>query len=144
EQQRWLVDQMSAAPKDACLLLAVHHPPYSLDTTHGGYPEIELAIDSAIHATGRIPSAVLSGHVHSYQRYERTIGKVKVPYIVAGAGGHAKAARLMHTIQRGTNGKPPPPGFPTTRRDLKMEHFVDIDPSYVRGARGRKRPDRTA
>src|SRR5262249_16555327 len=132
EQQRWLVDQMSAAPKDACLLLAVHHPPYSLDTTHGGYPEIEVAIDSAIHATGRIPTAVLSGHVHSYQRYERTIGKVKVPYIVAGAGGHANPAPLMHTIPRGTKRQPPPRGFETPRRDLNLEHFVDIDPGYVR------------
>jgi len=131
EQQRWLVDQMNAAPKDACLLLAVHHPPYSLDTTHGGYPDIEVAIDSAIHTTGRIPTAILSGHVHSYQRYERTIGKVKVPYIVAGAGGYANAAKLMHTVERGTNGKPLPRDFQTTHPDLKLAYFVDVDPGYV-------------
>jgi 3',5'-cyclic AMP phosphodiesterase CpdA len=42
EQQQWLMQQIAAAPKDKCLSVTVHHPPYSLDTTHGGYPEIEV------------------------------------------------------------------------------------------------------
>ena len=138
-QQRWLVDQMAAASKDACLLLAVHHPPYSLDTTHRGYPEIAVAIDSAIQTTGRVPTAVLSGHVHSYQRYERTVGKVKVPYVVAGAGGYANAAKLMHTIERGTNGNPLPRDFQTTHPDLKLAYFVDTDPGYLRVSVDRKK-----
>src|SRR5262249_34670071 len=40
EQLRWLKQQLDAAPRDKCLLVAVHHPPYSLDTSHGGYPDI--------------------------------------------------------------------------------------------------------
>ena len=132
EQQRWLVNQLAAASKNECVILAVHHPPYSLDTTHGGYPEIEVAIDSAIHATGRVPAAVLSGHVHSYQRYERVLGGAKVPYIVAGAGGYANTLKLLHKIEKDANGKPLPKNFQTTHPDLKLATFVDTDPGYLR------------
>jgi hypothetical protein len=65
EQQQWFRDQVSNAPSGKALIVAVPHPPYSLDTTHGGYPDIEIALDRIIQATGRIPTAVLSGHVHS-------------------------------------------------------------------------------
>jgi len=132
EQQRWLVSQLAAAPKGECVILAVHHPPYSLDTTHRGYPEIEVAIDSAIHTTGRVPTAVLSGHVHSYQRYERVIGSSKVPYVVAGAGGFANKPSLLHQIETTSKGKPLPRNFQTTHPDLKLAHFVDKDPGYLR------------
>jgi hypothetical protein len=132
EQQQWLHAQMVAAPKDQCLIVAVHHPPYSLDTTHGGYPEIEIAIDSAIHSSGRIPDAVLSGHVHSFQHFERTLGNKKVPYLVAGAGGYANTAKLMHQIETQRNGKPLPKNFQTTHPDLKLVTFNDRDPGYLR------------
>jgi hypothetical protein len=132
EQQRWLVSQLTAAPKDECLILAVHHPPYSLDTTHRGYPEIEVAIDSAIHTTGRVPTAVLSGHVHSYQRYERVIGSSKVPYVVAGAGGFANKLSLLHQIETTSKGKPLPRNFQTTHPDLKLAYFIDKNPGYLR------------
>ena len=61
EQQQWFEQQVANAPDDKALLIAVHHPPYSLDTVHGGYPDIEMAIDRAIQGTGRVPSAVLAG-----------------------------------------------------------------------------------
>ena len=38
---------------------------------------------------GLRPDAHLAGHSHNYQRYRRTIDGTKVPYIVAGCGGHA-------------------------------------------------------
>jgi hypothetical protein len=132
EQQRWLNTQIAAVPKDQCLILAVHHPPYSLDTTHRGYPEIEVAIDTAIKETGRVPTAVLSGHVHSYQRYERTVGAAKVPYVIAGAGGYANTAKLLHKIEKTAQGQPLPKNFQTTHPDLKLAHFVDTDPGYLR------------
>jgi hypothetical protein len=42
---------------------------------------------------------VLSGHVHSYQRFERDLGGKKVPYIIAGAGGYANTLKLLHKIE---------------------------------------------
>ncbi len=131
EQQQWFLSQVSKAPQDKALLIAVHHPPYSLDTSHGGYPDIEIAIDRMIQSTGRVPTAVLSGHVHSYQRFERSLKSKKVPYIIAGAGGYANTPQLMHKIEL-LNGKPLPKGFQTTHADLKLMAHNDKAPGFLR------------
>src|SRR5207245_2381149 len=102
EQQRWLQAQMAAAPKDKCLIVTVHHPPFSLDDTHGGCPEILDALDRAGSAAGRMPDLVLSGHVHDYQRFTRRVGGVATPYMIQGAGGYAHDSQSMHKLQRKT------------------------------------------
>jgi len=132
EQQQWFQAQVSGASKDKALIIAIHHPPYSLDTTHGGYPDIEISIDRMIQATGRVPTAVLSGHVHSYQRFERNLKGRKVPYIVAGAGGYANTLKLLHKIEVDSKGKPLPPGFQTTHPDLKLMAHNDQEPGFLR------------
>src|SRR5712691_5681222 len=132
EQQQWFQSQVSNAAKDKALIVTVHHPPYSLDTTHGGYPDIEIALDRVIQASGRIPTAVLSGHVHSYQRFERDLGTKKVPYIVAGAGGYANKHALVHKIETTAGGTPLPPGFQTTHPDLKLMAHNDKEPGFLR------------
>jgi hypothetical protein len=132
EQQQWFQDQVSKAAADKALIVTVHHPPYSLDTTHGGYPDIEIAVDRIIQATGRIPTAVLSGHVHSYQRFERDLGPKKVPYIVAGAGGYANKFSLLHKIETTAGGKALPAGFQTTHPDVKLMAHNDQEPGFLR------------
>jgi hypothetical protein len=132
EQQQWFENQVASAPKDKALIITVHHPPYSLDTTHGGYPDIEIAFDRVIQSTGRIPTAVLSGHVHSYQRFQRALDGKKVPYIVAGAGGYANTFRLLHKIEKDKKGRPLPPGFQTTHPDLKLMSHNDQEPGFLR------------
>jgi calcineurin-like phosphoesterase family protein len=132
EQQQWFQDQVAKAPKDKALLVTVHHPPYSLDTTHRGYPDIEIAIDRVIQATGRVPTAVLSGHVHSYQRFERSLHTKKIPYIVAGAGGYANSFKLLHKIELDAQGKPLRKGFQTTHKDLKLMSHNDKEPGFLR------------
>ena len=131
-EQQWFEQQLTNAPEDKALIVAVHHPPYSLDIVHGGYPDIEIAIDRAIQATARVPSAVISGHVHSYQRFERTISAKKVAYIVAGAGGYANTAKLMHRIEKAANGDDLPAGFQTTHPDLKLMEYNDQFPGFMR------------
>jgi hypothetical protein len=132
EQQQWLEQQVTAAPQDKALVLAVHHPPYSLDKTHGGYPDIEIALDRIIQSTGRIPSAVLTGHVHSYQRFERDLVVKKVPYIVAGAGGYANIPKLLHQIETDARGHVLRAGFQTTRKDIKLMAHNDKEPGFLR------------
>jgi Calcineurin-like phosphoesterase len=132
EQQQWFQEQVARAPRDKALLIAVHHPPYSLDTTHRGYPDIEIAIDRVIQSTGRTPTAVLSGHVHSYQRYERSLHAKKVPYFVAGAGGYANTPQLLHKIELDANGKPHRKAFQTTHKDLKLMSHNDTQPGFLR------------
>ncbi len=129
QQQAWLTDQLGQAPPDKKLIVAVHHPCYSLDGTHGGCPDILIALDRAMASSKRIPDAVLSGHVHNYQRFSRKIGTRQVPYIVAGAGGYANDARSMHRLQSGLQLKLP---FQTGHPDVKLISTNWQDPGFLR------------
>ncbi len=132
EQQQWFEQQVQNASKDKALIISVHHPPYSLDTQHGGYPDIGIAIDRVIKSTGRVPTIVLSGHVHSYQRFERNLGQKNIPYIIAGAGGYANTPRSLHKIELDKEGQQLPSGFQTTRDELKFMSFNDREPGFLR------------
>jgi hypothetical protein len=75
------------------VLIAVHHPPYTAGTTHGGSPRMLQDLDAAATAAGFWPHAVLSGHAHNYQRFTRTLnpgtsGSTTIAYMVIGNGGH--------------------------------------------------------
>jgi hypothetical protein len=108
EQQRWLEQEMSKLKAtDGFIIIAVHHPPYSLDKTHGGYPDICVAIDQAMETTGVSPHAVLSGHVHNMQRFTRNIHGRQIPYVIDGRGGYANTDRLAHKMQKNPSGDYP-------------------------------------
>ena len=86
--------------KDGFIVVAVHHPPYSLDKTHGGYPDIVVALDQAMETTGVVPHAVLSGHVHNMQRFTWRRNNREIPYVIDGRGGYANTDRLAHKLQK--------------------------------------------
>jgi acid phosphatase type 7 len=86
-QRDWLTEEMKAAPTDRCLLLAVHHPIFSLGS-HGPTPRVAAAVDYAIKTSGRFPDAVFSGHEHNYQRFTQEWDERRIAHVVAGAGGH--------------------------------------------------------
>jgi hypothetical protein len=130
DQQHYLETQLKAADPGKKLTVAVHHPCFSLDSAHGGCPDILNAIDRAIANTGRQPDAVLAGHVHNYQRFSRKVGDRKIPYIVAGAGGYAHDPRSMHKLQKGLASKKPP--IPTTLSDVVLEKYHDELPGFLR------------
>lgn len=133
EQQNYLVTQLSGAPKDKKVIVTVHHPSFSLDTAHGGSPDILNALDRAFSKSGRYADAVLSGHVHNYQRFSRKVGSHKVPYIVAGAGGYADNARSMHKLPKAIESLPPSKlPYQTTWTDVKLEAFNDTEPGFLR------------
>jgi hypothetical protein len=73
------------------VLLAVHHPPASVDSLHGGTVGLANDIDKACQAAGLWPDAVLSGHAHLYQRFSRSVPGLgrAIPYVVSGSGGFA-------------------------------------------------------
>ena len=144
DQQFFLESQLKAAAKDKKLLVTVHHPPYSLDSAHGGCPDILNALDRAFHASGRTPDAVLSGHVHNYQRFSRDAGANKVPYIVAGAGGYAHDPRSMHKLQknlRTPQGKGKRKPIPTTVKGVVLETYHDEEPGFLRITASKKSID---
>lgn len=81
----WLTGELQAAPKGVPLLVCMHHPAYSVDAYHGGSALMGSILDQAFATAGRLPTAVLAGHVHDYQRFTRSNG---VAYIVSGNGGY--------------------------------------------------------
>ena len=86
ELQRLKADRQAG---NRAIILAVHHPPASVDAKHGGSSGIEQDIDSCCKAAGLYPDVVLSGHAHLYQRFTRVVNGQHVPYIVSGSGGFA-------------------------------------------------------
>jgi hypothetical protein len=129
-QEQWLTQQLKDASKDKCLIVAVHHSPYSLDQTHGGYSKILQSLDNAIDGSSRLPDMVLSGHVHNYQRFSRKIGDREIPYIVAGAGGYAHNLKAMHQMQN--SGRQFTLPYQTTHSDLTLVKFDQTDPGFLK------------
>ncbi len=121
----WLVDELKHSVSDRCVIVAVHHPPYSRDTSHGGYKAIDDSLDAAFHKSGRIPHLVLTGHVHNYQRFERTLATAfavnrTLTYAIAGGSGFAGFDGL-HTVEPGI-------ALPS---DVTAKAFVDTLPGFL-------------
>jgi hypothetical protein len=133
EQQQFLLTQLSSAPKDKKVIVAVHHPPFSLDIPHGGAYDVLNALDRAFSKSGRYADAVLSGHVHNYQRFSRNVQGRSIPYVVAGAGGYANDKKSLHKLQNEIQALPKSKlPYQTTHPDVKLEAFNDAEPGFLR------------
>jgi Calcineurin-like phosphoesterase len=73
------------------VIVALHHPPLSVDANHGGSTGSQQDLDTAFQTTGLWPDMVLSGHAHLYQRFTQRVNnnKQQIPYLVSGSGGFA-------------------------------------------------------
>jgi predicted MPP superfamily phosphohydrolase len=100
-QTKWLADELAAAPKDKPVVVALHHPPYSVDSMHGGSLHMGEALDGAFKASGRAADLVLSGHVHDYQRFSRVFEGKTIPYIVIGNSGYHNLHQLAKDAKAG-------------------------------------------
>lgn len=119
EQQDWLADELKDAPTNKCLIVAVHHPPFSRGH-HGNATAVHTAIEAACSSAKRQPDAVFSGHVHNYERFTRTIGAREIPYVIAGAGGHTG-----YHVDPVDDNSPLP-------RNVKAERAQTTDPGFLR------------
>ena len=104
------------------VIIAVHHPPFTADSTHGGSPQMLADIDSACTAAGVWPHALLSGHAHNYQRYTRTVQSMQIPFLIAGCGGHSPLSAIRGTYRT-------PYKIDDT---LTLESYDDTDYGYLR------------
>jgi hypothetical protein len=104
------------------LIIAVHHPPFTGGTNHGGSPLMLADIDSACTAAGVWPHAVFSGHAHNYQRYTRLVNAFQIPFLVAGCGGHSPLSSMRSTVRT-------PFKIDST---LTLESYDDTDYGYLR------------
>ncbi len=127
EQVDWLIGELEDAPAGRALIVALHHPPYSADAHHGGSARMGAMLDEAFQHSGRVPDMVLSGHVHNYQRFTRTIGDKQVPYVVTGAGGYHNLHKLAHA----PGGGAPQPPFPVAE-NCELEAFCDDRWGFLR------------
>jgi hypothetical protein len=104
------------------VIIAVHHPPFTGDSTDGGSPQMLADIDAACTAAVVWPHAVFSGHAHNYQRFTRTVNGIQIPYLVAGCGGHSPLAAMRGTYRT-------PYKIDDT---LTLESYDDTDYGYLR------------
>jgi hypothetical protein len=88
---------------DGALIIAHHHPAFTVGSRHGWSEDMRKQIDAICTEAKVWPHAVLSAHAHNYQRVTRVHGDMEIPYIVAGNGGHA-VTRLKRAKDAG--GKP--------------------------------------
>jgi hypothetical protein len=72
---------------EIAVILACHHPPFSVDSSHGGSTGLADDIEQACQQAQLWPDAVLSGHAHLYQRFTRATQGRQIPYVIAGSGG---------------------------------------------------------
>jgi hypothetical protein len=104
------------------IIIAVHHPPFTGGSDHGGSPLMLQDIDSACQAAGVWPHAVFAGHAHNYQRYTRTVNNYQIPFLVAGCGGHSPLSKMRGTYRT-------PYKIDDT---LTLESYDDTDYGYLR------------
>lgn len=100
-QVQWLTGELAEAPKDTPVIVALHHPPYSVDSMHGGSVHMGEALDQAFKGSGRAADLVLSGHVHDYQRFSRIFEGKTIPYVVIGNSGYHNLHRLAKDAKAG-------------------------------------------
>lgn len=97
EQERWFRDSLDAADRDPAIssvLVFVHHPPFTNSTVSGDDRAVrETLVPPFLRA--QKTRAMISGHVHSYERFERA-GKL---FVVSGGGGGPRA-RLHEGARR--------------------------------------------
>jgi hypothetical protein len=134
------------------LILAHHHPVYTVGSKHGWSQDMRAQIDEICKKTGVWPHAVLSAHAHNYQRFTRMHQSMQIPYIVAGNGGH-NIARLKRQPEaggapmasadaartRGTSRYETPFRAPTVLQNatggqdlVRLENYDDQDYGYLR------------
>jgi hypothetical protein len=128
EQAAWLTEELRAAPPQAALIVAVHHPVFSASSEKIGNIDLGEVLDAAAEKAGRLPDMVLTGHVHNYQRFTRRYQQREIPYVVAGAGGHSPLNRIAPY-----EGKElPQPWQIPSDPDLTLERYAADRHGYLR------------
>ncbi|MGO9961588.1 MAG: metallophosphoesterase family protein [Solirubrobacteraceae bacterium] len=118
DQLEWLTGELRAAPPEVTLILAMHHPVYSIDIVHGSNLAFGDVLDDCFRRAGRAPDAVFSAHSHNYQRFSRWHQGRLIPYVVAGSGGFYERHGLGW-------GVPPTPATFPEPTDVTLECHQD-------------------
>ena len=123
----WFASEIAGAPPEKALIVAMHHSCYSADFYHSGSQYMVQQLEQAIASSKRVPDIVLSGHVHNYQRFTRTINGREVPFVVAGAGGFWK----LSSMQKDAQGNPLPVPYQFSDLGVTLECYCDNRYGYL-------------
>lgn len=126
-QISWLQEELTDMKGQGPLIVAMHHPIYSLESIHSGSVYMGTILDKAIELSGRIPDLVLAGHVHNYQRFTRQYQGYQIPYVVAGGGGYHNLHRLPSDIRETRL-----PYTDDQVQDVQLETFCDDQYGFLR------------
>jgi len=119
-QRQWFISELAAAKSDLPIILAIHHPIYSAYGSHPGSTRLKDLLEGCCKIAKRAPDAVLTGHVHNYQRFSAPLyNKEKVPFIVAGAGGYNKRLHVLGKV------------FHQAQQAKKMPFQIQGEPEYL-------------
>jgi hypothetical protein len=131
-QRQWFISELKAADADLPVILAIHHPIYSAYGSHPGSTRLKDLLENSCEAAKRAPDAVLTGHVHNYQRFSAPLYKKKdVPFIVAGAGGYNKRLHVLGKIFHQAQQRDRLP-FQIQGQPELLESFNDSQHGYLR------------
>jgi hypothetical protein len=128
DQSAWLTAELQAAPKDAALVLTMHHPIYSVDAHHGGSSYLGDLVDKAIADSGRTPDLIMSGHVHNYQRFTRDFQGRPLLYVVNGAGGYWH----LHYVAKDAAGNTITTPWQDPATGVTLESYADTRHGFLR------------
>jgi hypothetical protein len=141
QQSSFLVAQLQAAAAQRAvkgsdpfaLIMAVHHPPFTISSQHFPSPQMLQEIDNACKTAGIWPDLVLSGHAHLYERYSRVMASDgrQIPYLVAGNGGYFNLS-AVRTGQKGALPKPGVPGNDGKGNKLTLDAYNDKVYGFLR------------
>jgi hypothetical protein len=135
-QLTFLQQQLAAAKAERAsgtwraLIIATHHPPFTASPQHIPSPTMLQQIDAACTAAGIQPDMHLSGHAHLYERYTRTVGGKKIPYVVAGMGGYYDLPGLKPNPPAAQ--KTPQSGQDTSGNPLTLNAYNDKTFGFLR------------
>jgi predicted phosphodiesterase len=127
-QAAWLAGELRDAPPALPLAVSLHHPIYSADVFHGGSKKMAALLDTATATAGRSPDVVLTGHVHNYQRFSRTVNGRTVPYVIAGAGGYWH----LHAMAKDATGSRLQPPWTDPATGAILESYCDDRHGFLR------------
>ena len=90
DEAAWLRTTLDAAEQDAAVrevLLVTHHPPFTNATAHEPSQWVRNVVLAIAHEHPKV-SAIVSGHVHSYERFRSApVTGHAIDCIVSGGGG---------------------------------------------------------
>jgi hypothetical protein len=121
------------APPEA-LILTVHHPPFTGSSQNFPSAAMLAEIDGCCEQAGIWPDLVLSGHVHLYERYTRTMAADgrEIAYVVAGNGGYYN----LSTIKLNVAGVKPQPGEHSEPdgqgNTINLDQYNETDYGFLR------------